>query len=100
MDGDSKHSDGNEEFRMTELFLAMADMERTYVGTLKRESIRGVPVFRGSVIIEGTKVLGAASDLEKLYHSIDDMCVLILDHGVHEQKGKTMEYHYGELGMN
>ena len=98
--GEDSNDKKDERFQMTELFMAKADWERTYVGSLKRDSAHGKKVFRGSIIIEGNKVVGANQDEEGLYTAMDDMCVLILDHGLHESRGEMMEHFYGESGLN
>lgn len=90
----------NKRLQITELFMAMADKERTYVGALTRDREGRKAVFRGDITIEQSRVLGAHPEEEGLYRAMDQMCMLILDYGLHDSEGRFVESAYGEVGEN
>lgn len=69
----------NSEFEMTELWLVKADWNRTYIGTIIRETKDGKPHLRGNADIDGILISAEADSEEALTDKLDAMCTEILD---------------------
>jgi len=87
-------------YTISELILVMADLKRTFTGTIKRGEDSGRPVFFGSVkVIEGM-IYSMAQDEESLGRNLDDMCLLKLDHGLHHSEGVFIEIFNSKFFLN
>lgn len=70
---------------ITELFMAQADKDRKFHGTIKRERDEdGNPVVRGTIEINGGQIHASAKDQWELGKKLDNMVKLILDTDLHE----------------
>jgi hypothetical protein len=92
-----------EEFEITELFLVKAgnDFTRTFVGQIYRETTaEGVSIVRGSVIVNEGKIWAASETIEILGQSLDDLCILKLDYGLHANTGVTSKIFKTDFFLN
>ena len=82
----------DDRFQLTELFLVMADWDRTFTGTIKREKDEdGRPIVRGAVMVNEGHIYSMAGVLEKLGEYMDAICVMKLDFGLHQNAGVFIE---------
>lgn len=95
-----KDPDENSRFQMEELILVKADMQRTYVGTLKRETRDGVKILRGKVKVEEGSIVGVAGSDEDLYEAMDSICILKLDMGLHSFPEPSFSLSTGSVSLN
>ncbi len=78
------------EFALTELFLVVADKERTFVGSMQRgKDEDGRNFVTGKVTVKEGVMVGRAETDRIMGEQLDDVCKLKLDHGLHLMKGKT-----------
>ena len=85
-----------DKFKITELFLVMADKERTYAGVLLREK----DICRGSVIIDEGIMISMATTEKTLTQNLNNMCKLKLDHNLHKKAGKSTKIMESESFLN
>ena len=65
---------------MTELWLVKADWNRTYIGSIKRETAKdGTPLLSGSADVEGVIITAQANSEEDLTDKLDALCTDVLD---------------------
>ena len=80
------------DLQMSELFLVKADWDRTFMATIVREKNNdGKEVIRGSVVVNEGKIWCIAESEEELGNDLDDICIMKLDCGLHEQPGITLK---------
>ena len=93
MDNNKKKKDNeNPEFTITELFMVMADKERTYIGSMTRDKLNVNPcICRGKVKVENSKVYLKGDSEDKMWRAGDAMVILILDYGLHDLAGPKSE---------
>jgi len=85
-----KKKDGR--FELTELYLVKADWHRTFIGSIERKEDKdGNPIVLGKVVINEGMVYGMAENEEKLGEYLDAICVMKLDHGLHQDAGVFTE---------
>ena len=77
------------DFNISELFLIMADNERTFPGVIVRETVNDVPICYGSVIVEEGEMFSKAETEEDLTQNLDEICKMKLDHDLHGKIGET-----------
>lgn len=68
-----------DEFTMIELWLVKADWNRTYVGSIIRETKDGKTHLKGNADIDGIIINAEAGSEEELTDKLDAMCTEILD---------------------
>ena len=83
--GDKKY-----EFELTELFLVVADLKRTFVGSmLSGKDEDGNDFVTGKVTVNEGVMIGRAETDRKMGEQLDIVCKLKLDYNLHSSKGKT-----------
>lgn len=85
---DSKNSENekkDDDFELTELFMAKAGWKRCFIGTLttKKED-NGNELLCCKVDIKKSIIISQADDREKLGQRLDILCEWVLDHHLHE----------------
>jgi hypothetical protein len=81
---------------ISELFLVKADWTRTFMGTIRREvDTNGNPVVMGEVIVYEGKIWSKAANQEELMKTMDAICTMKLDMGLHSHAGLTTQI-FGE----
>ena len=75
---------------ITEMFMAKADWNRCFYGTIKRNELS---VF-GKIIVKIGKhdgfVIANACDQESLGSKLDELVTLVLDNGLHDNQLKSL----------
>ena len=88
-------------FEITELFMAKADWERTYIGTMQRDKIDDtLTVIRGQVEVEGSMVYVRGNSTEEMWGAADEMVMLILDYDLHQTTGPKTEIFKNDYFLN
>ena len=86
---------------ITELFLVKADWNRTFMGTIIRETTAdGQEIIRGSVIINEGKAWSVGNTEDELGNYLDDICSLKLDYNLHGDPGKSKIIAGSEFFLN
>lgn len=77
------------EIQITELFLVKADWTRTFIGNIRREvDVDGNPVVLGEVIVQEGKMWSISNTQNELVMNLDNICILKLDYGLHDEQAK------------
>jgi len=75
---------------ITELFMAQADINRRFYGTIKRGcDADGTPVVRGRIEVQDGFVLAQADCQDDLGKMLDELVKLVLDMDLHSYVGAT-----------
>lgn len=91
----------NDRLEITELFMAQADHERCFYGVIKRgKDGYGNPHLYSRIVVKDGLIQACASDQETLGKMLDEMCILVLDYGLHNEKGVSIEISGNHLFMN
>lgn len=76
------------DLQITELYLVKADWQRTFMAQIIREKTEdGTEIICGSVIINEGKAWSIGNNEDELGTYLDDICIMKLDHGLHEKAG-------------
>ena len=79
-----------DKFKITELFMAQADINRRFFGTIKRGyDADGTPVVRGRIEVQDGFVLAQAGCQDDLGTRLDELVKMVLDMGLHSDSGAT-----------
>jgi hypothetical protein len=96
---DKKKEDSR--FELTELFMAMADMKRTYIGTMQREKLdESLTLVRGKVKVEGNLVTVMGNSAEEMWRAADVLVILNLDYDLHKTPGPKFEILMNDYLLN
>lgn len=75
---------------ITELFMAQADINRRFFGTIKRGcDADGTPVVRGRIEVQDGFLLAQAGCQDDLGTRLDELLKMVLDLGLHSDGGAT-----------
>ena len=87
---------------ITELFMAKADKERCFFGIIKRwRDDNGLPRVFSKIVMPNDGFLCAQeSDQKILGNVIDEICIMALDKGIHDDCGKFVEICGEKLFLN
>ena len=78
------------QFEITELFMAQADINRRFYGTIKRScDADGTPVVRGRIEVQDGFVLAHAGCQDDLGTRLDELVKMVLDMNLHSDAGAT-----------
>lgn len=89
------------EIIITELILIKADWQRTFIGSLRKElDIEGNPIHIASVIVQEGMIYGNSPNQEDLINNMDDICLMKLDFGLHEDAGVTIKIFGTDFFLN
>lgn len=81
-------ADNKDKLEITELFMAQADINRRFYGTIKRGfNADGVPVVRGRIEVQDGFVLAQAGCQDDLGTRLDELVEMVLDMGLHSDAG-------------
>jgi len=73
---------------LTELFMAQADKYRCFHGIIKKsKDENGNTLFYSKIKINGGYICAQDSDRDKLGKKLDEMCIMVLDKGLHADEG-------------
>jgi hypothetical protein len=91
----------NDQFEITEMFMAQADHERCFYGIIKRsKDSNGNPHVFSRIIINDGLVQACASDQKTLGKILDQMCIMVLDYGLHDDAGKRIKIYNADYFLN
>lgn len=84
------------DIQITELFMAKAGWKRCFHGTIQRDKdVNGNPLLHSKIYVKDEKhdcvIYSMANDQDKLGSMLDEIVVLILDKGLHEDSGKSIK---------
>jgi hypothetical protein len=76
---------------IVELFMAQADVNRRFFGTIKRgyDAADGTPVVRGRIEVQDGFVLAQDGSTDGLGNRMDQLVIMVLDMGLHSDAGAT-----------
>ena len=75
---------------ITELFMAQADINRRFFGTIKRGyDADGTPVVRGRIEVQDGFILAQAGCQDDLGTRLDELVKMVLDLSLHSDPGAT-----------
>ena len=91
-----------EGFEICEMFMAKADKYRCFFGTIKRfeDHDGNTAVFSKIVMPNDGYICAKERDQKKLGRNLDEMCVMILDEGLHDNAGVSTEIFGGRYFLN
>jgi hypothetical protein len=79
---------------ITELMLVKADWNRTFVAEICRETTsEGVPIVRGTVVVNEGKIWSSAKTQEELGKYLDDICFMKFHMGLNSISGIKLIFH-------
>lgn len=91
----------SDRFEITELFMAQADNERCFYGVIKRgKDAEGHPHLFSRIVVNDGLIQACASDQKTLGKLLDEMCVMVLDYGLHSDAGVSIEISGNQLFLN
>lgn len=86
---------------LTELFMAQADKYRCFYGTIKRSKDKdGNTLFFSEIKVKDGFVCSQETDRDRLGKNLDEMCIMVLDKGLHNDNGKFRDHWYGKIFLN
>ncbi|MGD0343167.1 MAG: hypothetical protein ABSA76_15810 [Bacteroidales bacterium] len=78
------------DIEITELIMVMADMDRTFMGTIERFTrADGSKFVTGKVFVQDGDIWSMAQDESELCENLDEICRLRLDYALHQDAGMT-----------
>lgn len=88
-------------FEITEFFMAQADNERCFYGVIKRgKDTEGYPHLFSRIVVNDGLIQACASDQKTLGKMLDEMCILVLDYGLHSDAGVSIEIFDNQYFVN
>lgn len=89
-------------FVITEMFMAKADPTRCFFGIIKRfEDHLGNPLLFSKIVMPNDGFLcSQATDQKTLGKNLDEICIMVLDNGLHNYVGVTIEIFGSEYFLN
>jgi len=91
----------NNKFEINEMFMAKADVNRCFCGIIKRgKDDNGNPFVFSRIKMQDGLLCASANDQKILGKNLDEMCVMILDKGLHNDHGVTKEIFGTDLFSN
>ena len=85
---ENKNDKRKERFQLTELFMAKAGWHRCFHGIIKREKEEdGTPFVFGRIKVNEGYISGRAPEQRALGDRLDELVIMVLDHGLHDDPG-------------
>jgi len=101
MKKEDKKKDGKKEFEITELYMAKAGFHRCFYGTIKQYTDDDGKNWEYSEIkVKDAKICSRSQVRDILGEQLDDMVLMILDHGLHENPGASSKIFGGRFYHN
>ena len=80
----------NDRFEICEMFMGKADVHRCFFGIIKRLTDNaGNPYVFSRIVVNDSLLCASAPEQKELGRNLDEMCVMILDKGLHLDAGVT-----------
>jgi hypothetical protein len=81
-----------DQFEINEMFMAQADHDRYFYGIIKRSTdSSGNPHVFSRIIVNDGLIMACAGDQKVLGKMLDEMCIMVLDRGLHRESGVYSE---------
>jgi hypothetical protein len=82
-----------ERFHITEMFCAKADRDRYFFGIIKRwmDDNGNTFVFSRIVMPDDGFIIAQSTDQKTLGSMLDEICIMVLDKGLHAYPGETIK---------
>ncbi len=85
-------ADKKDRLEITELFMAQADKDRRFFGTIQRGfDADGVPAVYGKIMVLDGFVCAMASSQEELGERLDELVLMVLDYDIHNMTNTTLD---------
>lgn len=86
---------------ITEMFMAQADHDRCFYGSLKRgRDDDGNPYVFSRIVINGGLIEARAPEQKELGRNLDQICIMVLDMGLHRDGGVYVKVLDDKLFLN
>jgi hypothetical protein len=91
----------DDKFKITEMFMAMADKNRCFTGIIKRwKDIDGSTVVFIRIFIPDGLLCAQAPEQKQLGKNLDEIAIMILDMGLHSHSGVTTKIFEADFFLN
>jgi hypothetical protein len=88
-------------FEICEMFMGKADVHRCFFGIIKRLTDNaGNPYVFSRIVVNDSLLCARAPEQKELGRNLDEMCVMILDKGLHDDHGVTKEIFGTDFFLN
>ena len=88
-------------FEICEMFMGKADVHRCFFGIIKRLTDNaGNPYVFSRIVVNDSLLCASAPEQKELGRNLDEMCVMILDKGLHDDAGVSTEIFGGRYFLN
>ena len=93
---------GKDRYELTEMFIAKADKDRCFFGIIKRwNDLDGKPLVFSKIVMKNNGFIYAqAVDQKRLSKNLNEICIMILDMGLHDDAGVSTEILGKDLFLN
>jgi hypothetical protein len=89
------------EIEIIELFLVKGDWHRTFMAQITREiTADGREIIYGKVVVNEGAIYAIGNTEDELGTYLDDLCVMKLDYGLHENAGIIIKIGETEFFLN
>ena len=86
---------------ITELFMAQADVDRRFFGIIKRlTDDSGNRYCYSEIKVNSGTIYARAKDQDQLGRRLDELCIMVLDCGLHNNRGVKIELFHKEFSLN
>lgn len=90
----------NSRFEITEMFMAQASVDRCFYGCIKRGNAKGIPFVFSRIVMPDGLLFASASEQKELGKNLDEMCIMILDKGLHSDAGVSRIIYENKFFLN
>ena len=94
--------DKTDRLQIAEMFMAKADKYRCFFGIIKRwKDDKGTPHVASKIVMPNDGYIVAQSnDQKELGKNLDEICIMILDNGLHDDAGVTIKIFDTDFFLN
>lgn len=97
----NKMKNNSDKIQITEMFMAQADHDRCYYGSIHRsKDVDGNPHIFSRIKINDGMIQACAGDQKELGKMLDQICVMVLDMGLHKDSGVCTEINGDKYFLN
>lgn len=97
----SKNEKNPLKVEITEMFMAQADHDRCFYGIITRsKDSNGNPHIFSRIKINDGMIQACAGDQRELGKMLDQMCIMVLDRGLHKNVGVFVEINGDRCFLN
>jgi hypothetical protein len=93
--------DNKDRFEIHEMFMCQADHDRCFYGIIKRsKDTNGNPHVFSRIIVNDGLIMACAGEQKVLGKVLDEMCVLVLEYGLHNHAGVRIKIYNADYFLN